>query len=90
MLFFSWLGGMVARAISYTQHDRGSPMKLTLRELFLLVVIAAMGCGWWVDRQTITRASAAKLSELVAEVNRLEVEALQRRVAQEQSGWPLP
>ena len=25
-------------------------MKLTLRELFLLVVIAAMGCGWWVNR----------------------------------------
>jgi hypothetical protein len=25
-----------------------NPMKLTLRELFLLVVIAAMGCGWWV------------------------------------------
>jgi hypothetical protein len=24
-------------------------MKLTLRELFLLVVIAAMGCGWWVS-----------------------------------------
>ena len=24
--------------------------QLTLRELFLLVVIAAMGCGWWVDR----------------------------------------
>lgn len=25
-------------------------MKLTLRELFLLVVIAAMDCGWWVER----------------------------------------
>jgi hypothetical protein len=25
-------------------------MKLTLRELFLLVALAAMGCGWWVDR----------------------------------------
>jgi hypothetical protein len=23
--------------------------QLTLRELFLLVVIAAMGCGWWID-----------------------------------------
>jgi|SRR5690349_10959677 len=27
-------------------------MKLSLRELFLLVVIAAMGCGWWVERQS--------------------------------------
>ena len=24
--------------------------RFTLRELFLLVVIAAMGCGWWVNR----------------------------------------
>ena len=35
-------------------RDYGHSMKLprfTLRELFLLVVIAAMGCGWWVERQ---------------------------------------
>ena len=25
--------------------------QLTLRELFLLVALAAMGCGWWVDRR---------------------------------------
>ena len=25
--------------------------RFTLRELFLLVVIAAMGCGWWVREQ---------------------------------------
>jgi hypothetical protein len=25
--------------------------QLSLRELFLLVVIAVMGCGWWVDRR---------------------------------------
>jgi hypothetical protein len=29
-------------------------MKLTLRELFLLVALAAMGCGWWVDRWRLT------------------------------------
>ena len=28
-------------------------MKLSLRELFLLVVIAAMGCGWWVERERL-------------------------------------
>ena len=28
-------------------------MKLSLRELFLLVVIAAMGCAWWVDRSSL-------------------------------------
>ena len=25
--------------------------QLSLRELFLLVVIAAMGCGWWAERR---------------------------------------
>jgi hypothetical protein len=29
--------------------------QLSLRELFLLVVIAAMGCGWWVDRLSLAR-----------------------------------
>ena len=29
--------------------------QLTLRELFLLVVIAAMGCGWWVDHSRFRR-----------------------------------
>jgi hypothetical protein len=24
--------------------------QVSLRELFLLVVIAALGCGWWVER----------------------------------------
>jgi hypothetical protein len=28
--------------------------QVTLRELFLLVVIAAMGCGWWVEHQRLT------------------------------------
>ena len=30
-------------------------MKLSLRELFLLVVIAAMGCGWWVESARLRR-----------------------------------
>jgi len=34
-------------------------MKLTLRELFLLIVIAAMGCGWWVDRRQLNAARNA-------------------------------
>jgi hypothetical protein len=27
--------------------------QLSLRELFLLVVIAAVSCGWWVDRSAL-------------------------------------
>jgi hypothetical protein len=36
-------------------------MKLSLRELFLLVALAAMGCGWWVDR-TRTAADRARVA----------------------------
>ena len=28
--------------------------QLSLRELFLLVVIAAMDCGWWADHVRLT------------------------------------
>jgi hypothetical protein len=28
--------------------------QLSMRELFLLVALVAMGCGWWVDRQLST------------------------------------
>lgn len=34
-------------------------MKLTLRELFLLVALVAMGCGWWVDRWQLNWAREA-------------------------------
>ena len=48
--------------------------QLSLRELFLLVVIAAMGCGWWVERAGFIsrlheaeawKAGAGALQELV-------------------------
>lgn len=29
--------------------------RFTLRELFLVVVIAAMGCGWWVEHRSWNR-----------------------------------
>ena len=32
--------------------------QLSLRELFLLVVIAAMGCGWWMDQRRIDKRRA--------------------------------
>jgi len=27
--------------------------RFSLRELFLIIVIAAMGCGWWVDHAAL-------------------------------------
>jgi len=32
--------------------------RFSLRELFLLIVIAAMGCGWWVDQTRINQERA--------------------------------
>jgi hypothetical protein len=43
-------------------------MKLTLRELFLLVALVAMGCGWWLDRR-----------QLLTENNRVKEEAATER-----------
>lgn len=40
--------------------------RLSLRERFLLVVIAAMGCGWWVER--------AGRQRVASRLNALEVE----------------
>jgi hypothetical protein len=30
-------------------------MKISLRELFLLVALAAMGCGWWIHATQLRR-----------------------------------
>jgi len=45
--------------------------QVTLRELFLLVVIAAMGCGWWVRERKLAAVVKANArwefrAELVA------------------------
>ena len=46
-------------------------MKLTLRELFLLVVIAAMGCGWWVrERHWNSAVQVERRNQLVERENR--------------------
>ena len=41
--------------------------QLTLRELFLLVALAAMGCGWWVERQSLAveKGKNEKLTRLL-------------------------
>jgi hypothetical protein len=56
-------------------------MKLTLRELFLLVALVATGCGWW--RQYTIGQTASEQATLyrqmldeVASMNRVEVEAV--------------
>jgi hypothetical protein len=42
--------------------------QLSLRELFWLVALAAMGCGWWVDRGRL----AAKVREMEIEEMRID------------------
>ena len=42
--------------------------QLTLRELFLLVALAAMSCGWWIDR--------GRLATRVGELERFILDGL--------------
>jgi hypothetical protein len=52
-------------------------LQLSLRDLFWLVLVCALGCAWWVDRSAI-------IGQLKSEINRsrhleLEYDLLQRR-----------
>ena len=39
--------------------------QLTLRDLFWLVALVAMGCGWWVDRHLAVEAIARRYRNLM-------------------------
>ena len=40
--------------------------QLTLRDLFWLVALVAMGCGWWVDRRRLSdQIEALRPKELI-------------------------
>jgi hypothetical protein len=47
-------------------------MKLTLRELFLLVAVVAVCCGWWVEH----RSNIALREEVTAITRRKELQDL--------------
>ena len=40
--------------------------QLTLRDLFWVVALVAMGCGWWVDRQSAHQRADEKLDAIHA------------------------
>jgi hypothetical protein len=44
-------------------------MKLTLKELFLVVALVAMGCGWLVDREQARAKYDTVLSSLANDLN---------------------
>jgi hypothetical protein len=44
--------------------------QLSLRELFLLVALAAMGCGWWVRERQLRSEIKAGIDKLEAEKKR--------------------
>jgi hypothetical protein len=55
------------------------PMKLTLRELFLLVVIAAMGCGWWVESSRLRR-QVREANEKLEEASKQMEQVIRRAI----------
>jgi hypothetical protein len=58
--------------------------QLTLRELFLLVALAAMGCGWWVDRRR--HANDAEAMRQMHEMTSALMERLKQVEAQDGAG----
>ena len=60
-------------------------MKLSLRELLLLVVIVAMGCGWWVDRTTAVMQERRQVKRLEL-IRTQQIEALKESIRSRQPG----
>jgi hypothetical protein len=42
--------------------------QLTLRDLFWLVALVAMGCGWWVDKEVQAQRHEREVEEVVKEI----------------------
>jgi hypothetical protein len=53
-----------------------NPMKLTLRELFLLVALVAMACGWWADRYRVS----SQLDHMARDAREAEKQATEREI----------
>jgi hypothetical protein len=52
--------------------------RLSLRDLFWLVALVAMGCGWWVDRMAISHAlkmEVGRSEHLANEIHLLQKQA---------------
>lgn len=60
--------------------------QLSLRELFLLVALVAMGCGWWVERQGLIER--VRLAD--KRVNDAELEAFWYAQSASMAGLKLP
>jgi hypothetical protein len=71
-------------------------MKVTLRELFLFVATAALGCGWWVaNRDALdARRDAVKLGKdnhwFREQIDNLNREASERGLEITEVLWPVP
>jgi hypothetical protein len=63
--------------------------QLSLRELFLLVVIAAMGCGWWVDHRS-QRELNRKLSAQLLQAYFSAAKAIAAQRPKMSSGFVIP
>lgn len=54
--------------------------RFSIRDLFWLTLVVAMGVGWWVDREQVAASAAEAKERLVAEREQLEGEwELQRQ-----------
>jgi hypothetical protein len=45
--------------------------QVSLRDLFWLVLVCAMGCGWWIDRQLVIAPYAKRVQEWATTANQM-------------------
>ncbi len=50
----------------------GMKPKLTLRDLFWLVLVVAMGCAWWLDRSWLEIERKVDREFYISEINELK------------------
>jgi hypothetical protein len=46
------------------------PLRFTIRDLLLIILIAALAAGWWIDHQRINRLTVQQWEYLDADINK--------------------
>ncbi len=54
-------------------------LRFTIRDLLWLTALAAVSVGWWADRQSLQKQSAAEANSLRADFNSLRKDFIEMR-----------
>ena len=71
----SWPSRLVPAQLSYPIYRPMKLPQLSLRDLFWLVLVVALGCGWWADRQELSeKIYKLQLGAFARYMDRMSVE----------------